>query len=712
LSAVNIFKNETLGRAIPAHFLILPAFFEDFIQKRFCGLAPRHSKRIKNTMLHLPLMLRNLIAAVCLTLLCTGSALAQDPVLFTVNGNPVLASEFKYIYAKTNQEKADFSEKSLREYLDLYTNFKLKVQKARDMQLDTAGTFKSELEGYRRQLANSYLIDREVTDRLVREAWERMQQDVDISQIFVTCDRARPAEDTLRAYNRTLNWIKMIQKGANFNQIAVDSSDDKTVKENKGDLGFVSAMLPDGYYAMEKAIYAAQPGALLGPIRSNTGYHVVRVNGFRPARGEMEVGQILIRKGDTPEKTAAQIARRDSAYAALSAGGKWEEVCQHFTDDKTAAARGGYLGFFGINRYQKTFEDAAFALEKDGDFSKPVETTIGWHIIRRISRRPIGSFENSKKGLIERVKRDSRSETAKQSMVSRIKKEGNFQEYPPALNAWVNRQADSIFHTFKWKPDPAKPQDVLMRYGQDKIFTVADFEDYCARAGRERMRGMGIPIQETVSKLYKSWSDETAMAFEESQLDKKYPDFKALMREYEEGILLFEALKQNVWDKANTDSAGLETYFKTNLSQKYKWEERAQVSIYTLKTDDPKILAKVRQAALKKPAADVVKKFNKKGKPEVLTVMEKPYERGKNKELGPRWAAGEMTDAKVDAGTKTASFLKIEAISPPTPKSLAEARGYAVADYQDYLEKQWINSLREQYPVKLNEDALRSMVKK
>ena len=657
-------------------------------------------------------MFKNLIAAAAMILLACSASAQTDAPLFTVKGNPVTASEFKYIYSKTNQDKADFSEKSLREYLELYTNFKLKVQKARDMKLDTIASLISELDGYKKQLAKSYLEDKEVTEKLIREAYDRMLLDLDVSHMVVNCERNKPAADTLKAYNRALNWSKMIIKGADFSKMAYDSSEDKSVKENRGNLGFITAMLPDGYYDIEKAIYSTPVGFLIGPVRSNAGYHLLKVNASRPARGEIEVNQILIRKAESEDKSVAKKMRADSAYNALLAGGKWETVCQTYSEDKSTAAKGGYIGFFGINRYQRAFEDAAFGLEKDGDFSKPVETTLGWHIIQRKSRRPVGTFEQLKRGLSERVKRDTRSESAKQSIISRIKKEGNYSEDKKVFAAWSAKQTDTIFHTFKWKPDPSKPQDVLFRYGQDKTYTVTDFEDYCQRSGRDRMRGAGYPVQETINKLYKTWGDETAMSFEESQLDRKYPEFKSLMREYEEGILLFEALKQNVWDRANNDSVGLQKYYNEELVMKYKWNERARVTFYTLKTDDPKVLAKVRALAAKKPSAAVLKKFNKKGSPEVISVMEKLYEKDKNKDLGTMWKAGDMTEAKTDAGTKTASFLKIEEIVPPTTKVLSEARGYAVADYQDFLEKKWIQDLRKEYPVVINEPVLKGLIKK
>jgi peptidyl-prolyl cis-trans isomerase SurA len=656
------------------------------------------------------MIIKNLMTALCAVLFFHVASAQNDPVLFTVKGTPVYVSEFKYIYSKANQEKADFSDKSLHEYLDLYTNFKLKVQKARDMRLDTITSLIAELDGYKRQLSKSYLEDREVTDKLVKDAFDRMQQDVDVSHIFIACDRSRNAPDTMISYNRVLNLMKMIQKGADFNKIAADSSEDKSAKENRGNIGFLTAMLPDGYYNFEKAIYGAKPGVLIGPVRTNSGYHIIRVNAYRPARGEVEVSQILLRKGDNPEKNEKARMKADSAYSALIAGGKWEEVCSKYTEDKGTAAKGGYIGFFGINRYQKTFEDAAFSLEKDGDYTRVIETSIGFHIIKRNSRRSLGKFDELKRAITDRVKRDGRSEIARQSMIARIRKEAGYQDMPAVLKAWSAKQVDTIFLTFKWKPDPSKPTEVINHYGKEKSYTVADFEEFCARSSRERMRGLGIPAAETIQKLYNAWTDETAVQYEESHLDKKYPEFKSLMREYEEGILLFEALKQNVWDRANSDSLGLENYYRINLTQKYKWDERARVSIYTLKTDDLKVINEVWAFAAKNPAEEVLKKFNTNS--DLITVIEKLYERGKNKDLGTLWSVGDRSEAKTDAGTKTGSFLKIEEVLQPQPKTLAEARGYAVADYQDFLEKKWIDDLRKEYDVKIDEEVLKNLIKK
>jgi len=657
-------------------------------------------------------MIKRTLIALTLGIALGSSAFGQskDPVLFSIHGNPVNASEFVGIYTKTNQDKADFSRSSLEEYLELYIKFKLKVQKARDLKLDTIPSLISELEGYRRQLASSYLVDREVTDKLVKEAYLRMQSDIEVSHIFIAVDRNAAAKDTLTAFNRVNDYLQQLKKGtATFEDLAVAQSDDKTAKETKGYIGYVTALLPDGFYAFENAIYTAKPGDIVGPVRTNSGYHIIKVQGTRPARGEMEAAQILFRKGETPEKAAAAKMRADSAYQALMAGANWATLCAAVSEDKMTAGKGGDIGFFGINRYQKNFEDAAFALRKDGDFSTPVETSIGWHIIRRKSVKTVGAFETAKRALSEKIKRDSRSEIAKQSIIQRIQKEGNFKEYADNLATWTAQQHDTLFHTFRWKPNPAKPTTPLFAFGNQQ-FTLADFEDYCGKASRDRMRGKGYSVEETIAKLYKNWKDEATLRFEENQLDTKYPEFTALMREYEGGMLLFEAAKMEVWDKANTDTLGLQAFFEKNLKDKYKWEERARVSIYTLKSDDPDLLVKIREMAAKKPAADVLKKFNKKE--EMVTVIERLYEKGKNKDVDAVWMAGGLTTAKTDAGTKTANFIKVEELTPPTPKKLSEAKGYAVAEYQDFLEKQWVDQLRKEYKVEVNRAVFEGLIKK
>ncbi len=647
--------------------------------------------------------------AVALVLPFATAAQQNDPVLFTVHHTPVHVSEFSYIYAKTNGKNADFSRKSLEEYLDLYVKFKLKVQKARDMQIDTITTLKSELDGYRRQLADSYLVDREVTEKLAKEAYERIQQDVDLYHIFFAVPANAAPEDTLVQYRKAMEVLAKIKAGASFAEMAAAHSDDKSALNNGGHVGFVTAIFPPGMYALEKAAYSVPLNTLTGPVRTAGGYHLMMTGARRPARGEIEAAHILIRKQEGQEAEARR--RIDSIYQVLKAGTPFEELAA-ISEDRNSAPRGGYLGFFGINRYELAFEDAAFAMKQDGEYSKPFESSVGWHIIKRISKRDIQPFSVEKARLENRIKNDERFEEARRAMIERIRKENNFKEHPEVLNRFV-ATLDEAFLTFRWKPAEEKSKEVLFSLGKDFKATVADFEVYLANSTRKRLRYGGSTDPGVAARtLYREYVDDSCLQFEEAHLYEKYPDFKALMREYEEGILLFEATKMQVWDKASQDSAGLEQFFQKVLKGKYRWEERADVQHYRLLPEGKDQLGEIMKMAVKNPPAKVLEKFNAGGK-EILFVEEKSTERSKAPAAlsEDKWKPGSMTAAVEDPKTREWTFARIDRITPPVDKTLKEARGYIVADYQDYLEQQWVEQLRKEYKVEINRAAFEKLIK-
>ncbi|RME11151.1 MAG: peptidyl-prolyl cis-trans isomerase, partial [Bacteroidetes bacterium] len=511
------------------------------------------------------------------------SAFAQsdDPILFTVDDTPVHVSEFKYIYTKTNGKEADFSEASLKEYLDLYINFKLKVQKAKELRLDTIKSLQQELAGYRRQLADSYLIDREVTEKLIQEAYERTQQDVDISHIMINLPPNASPEEDLQAQNRIKEAKERLEEGASFEQIAKEYSTDKSVSKNGGHIGWVTALFPNGFYNLETAAYTAPIGEVTGPIKTDAGYHLLLVHGRRPARGEIEVAHILIRNDKMPDTTEAR-KLIETIYEQLKAGANFEDLAKQYSHDQVTAPKGGYIGFFGINRYEQSFEDAAFALENDGDISKPVQTSIGWHIIKRISLKRGEELRRVKGILQNKVKNDARFELAKQAMIHRIKTEANFREDRTTLQHFVNTlMADSAetFLSYRWRAPEPPSTEILCQFGEDFKVSLGDFENYCQRASRKRQQLAARGILAVVEELYKDFTDEQALRYEERHLEEKYPEFKSLMREYEEGVLLFEVTKQEVWDKAAQDTTGLEAFFEKHKDN-YKWDERAVVSQY------------------------------------------------------------------------------------------------------------------------------------
>ena len=629
----------------------------------------------------------------------------DDPVLFTVAGTPVHVSEFKYIYTKTNADKADFSKASVDEYLDLYKKFKLKVARAKEMQLDTIPALISELAGYRRQLADSYLIDKEVTNKLVEELYEATKQDVDISHIMVNFGESG---DTTAAYAKINEARQKLSKKKSWEEVTAAYSDDKSKAKNKGRIGYVTAMFPKGLYELEKAAYSLPLGKVSDVLKSPSGYHLIKVNERRPARGKMEIAHILIRtKKDSDGSEAKQKA--EALYTQLKNGSSFEDLAKDNSEDPQSAKRGGYIGHFGINQYEADFEEAAFSLANDGDFSKPVQSSVGYHIIKRISKEGIQPLKIVKTGLQNKIKNDTRFTQAQRSMIKRIKRENNFREYPQMLTEYIG-QLDTNFLTFKWKPQGYRSAETLFSVGSEKA-TISEFETFLKESSRERIRSAGKQNEEVARQLYADFINKECMGYEEQQLEKKYPDFKALMREYEEGILLFEATKMEVWDKASQDSVGLANFFKT-VDGKYKWKERAAVSLYSLKEAGKSRIDEVRAFAQNNKPEQVLARFNSKDS-QILTAIDRTFERGRNDVLDKMdWKVGALSANEKNRRNKSTNFMKIEKILPAGDKSLDEARGYVVADYQDALEKKWIEKLRAKFPIVINQTALNNLTKK
>lgn len=636
--------------------------------------------------------------------LCVATTFAQDndPVLFVIEGKPVHVSEFKYIYAKTNAQKADFSEASLREYLALYTNFKLKVERARALKLDTIPALQQELAGYRQQLSNSYLIDKQVKDKLLTEAYERKRKDIEISHILVGFRNNNESA----AKTKIEEALQKLDGGATFESIAATYSDDNYSKNSGGKVGFINAMFPSGFYNLETAAYETPVGKYSKPVRTDLGYHIVKVHASRPALGTVEVAHLLIRKKKDRDD-AESLKMANAAYEALQKGLTFEEGVKQFSEDEKTKTSGGRLGFWQINSTEPVLLETAFALKKDGEHSKIVESSIGWHVIKRISRAELKSFEEEKGRIQAQLERDARLENARTAFVEKLKKENNYNLDQKVFDGFV-KNLDKSFISFQWKA-PSASANTLFNIAGNKT-TLGQFTDFLAEKQRERTSlGNRGDVNEVAKILLNEFVSEKVIDYEKSQLEKKYPDFKALMREYEEGILLFEVTKMEVWDKAAQDTVGLQQHYDKNM-QKYKWEPRAKATKYTVNSQSEAILKKAKKAAKKKTPEAALAAVNKSAG-NLMSFTTAELEDKDPILKGIKWKKGAISNSLVNADNSV-SFYKLEETMPARQKTLQEARGFVVADYQEQLEKQWVESLRSKYKVTTNEAVLKELVKK
>jgi len=635
----------------------------------------------------------------------------DEDVLFTVNNNPVTVGEFKYIYTKTNGANAVFTKTSLQEYLDLYIKFKLKVEEAKTLRIGNLPDIKEELLGYRRQLSDSYILNKEVTGKLVRELYDRSLEDIDISHILYTISDSTPKDDSLSANRFLMDLYAKLKNGADFEEFARNYSLDRSSKTNSGHIGFINVPFPNGFYNLETAAYAMSPGDISLPIYTPAGLHLLKVNARRPARGEIEGAHILIRKSGEGENPFTPKNKIDSIYGLLQSGSSFETLAATYSEDDKTANKGGYIGVFGINKYEQAFEDAIFNLEKDGEYSQPVQTNLGWHIVKRISRKPISNFETSKSNLEAAVRQDQRYAFAKENMFNQIRLNAGFVENKNALSQLIPFVNDT-FYTFRWKIPTQLPAETLFTLA-GKTYSLIDFAQYLEKSSRLRFRlSQQEPIPSMLTKLYEGYLEEETLKLEEGQLEKKYPEFKHLLREYEEGILLFEVTRQTVWDKASQDSAGLANFYKL-VQGKYTWNERAVTTRYTLKASAKDQIAQIRDFAKSHKKNEVLVRFNK-DENQILSAEEVTVEKGKSPEagqLGLQWKQGQVTNTIINSASNDMEFYKIEKMLPVGPKALEESKGYIIADYQDFLEKEWVDNLKKKYPVQVTKNIFEGLIK-
>lgn len=651
-----------------------------------------------------------LTAAMSLLCLCIISAQSDTDVLMTVGTHDVTVGEFRYIYEKNNGDKADYTKASVDEYLDLYTKFKLKVAKAKDMKLDTITSLQEELAGYRSQLANSFLTDREVFDKVIAEIAERQKQDVRVSHILISV-KPRSADKEKTAAIKKLNNIKQqLREGKSFADLAKEYSEDKNTKDKGGDLGYTTANLPSGFYDLENAMYNLDINEISDPIETKLGYHLVRVTDKRAARGMIEVAHIF-RKVDKSNKASVEKNKKlmDSLYVVLQAGADFGSLANQYSEDKTTMTKGGVLPPFGIAVYDSKFEDTAFGLNTDGQISRPILTSVGYHIIKRISKPELLTTDQLELRFKDKISRYDRYDVALDDMIHNIKEESRFRERPVILKEFTET-LDEEFYSHKWQPSRSLGEDVLLSFGPSHDQSIKDFAAYAKKQTRLRSQFEKTkPLSEAVNEIYQEFVKEKAYEYERATLETKYPEFKALMREYSEGILLFEATKINVWDKANTDTVGLYQYYEQNKG-KYIFEQQAKIGKYIVNTTDKKQLKKVMKCAKKHDTEKTLARFNKDGI-EMLEYSEVTVEPGSKELVGLEFKQKSISEPIIDKKNNKSLFKKVVDILPSRRKSLKESRGYVVADYQDQLEKQWITNLRKDYPVKVNDKVYNALVK-
>lgn len=648
-----------------------------------------------------------------LSLLAAGLVIntGKAQTLFSFGNTNVTKQEFLRNYQKNSiNKKPDMSETALREYINLYSLFRMKVKEAETMKIDTMSSIMRELDNYKKQLAKNYLTDEEVNNRLYREAYDRMKEDRHVAHILLMAPPNLNAQDSLAAYKKLDSLYKLLTtKKADFAVLAKEFSEDKGTKDRGGDIGFMTSL--QTLYPFENAVYSTEVGKVSKPFRTALGFHIVKVIEKRPTRGEVQVAQIMLATPKSRGKEGIDVAMKkiDTIKAALKSGTSYEKLVEKYSEDNYTNKQGGVMPKFGVGKVWPEYEAAAFALKNPGDISEPVQTEYGFHILKLINKFPLQPYDSMVASIKKLVENDARAQTAKDIYYAKIKSQNGFKDFPANYDELVARIAKI--------PDTGAQANAFSAGDFDNMnkplftlanvnYTQSDMMLYAENLTRGRIMGSR---QSVAKDIYNMYLNNVITNFQENKLLEENEDFRNLMMEYHDGIMLFELMDQQVWGKASKDSVGLRSFYEANKT-KYMWEPGFVGSVYRFK--DEASMKKGLGIINKKSSKDedVSKAVNNEENPDAVTIQQGRYEFSRFKDVPKEVILKVKPYTAVKNADGSYTVVKPTSVSEgPSQKSLEDAKGYVVAEYQDFLEKKWNEKLRNKYPVKVDETVFNTL---
>jgi peptidyl-prolyl cis-trans isomerase SurA len=641
--------------------------------------------------------LRKTIAFILVAI--TTSANVTGQTLFTYGNTAVSKDEFLKAYSKNNAGQPG-TPQSYQDYLGLYTKFKLKVRAARDLRLDTLSSQKAELQGFKSQVAESYMNDDATTDRLVKEAFERGRKEIHLAHIYVPLSPDAGAADLEAANSRIMSAYERLGKGESFESVAIDLSADPSVKSNKGDVGFITALSLS--YELENLAYSTAPGQFSKPYKSKIGYHIFKNLGERKASGRMRTAQILL--SFTPGATEAEKQKQkklaDSLYSVIQSGGDFKTLAARFSNDNLSYQAGGEMMEFGIGRYEPAFENAAFGLAKDGDVSKPVLSSFGYHIIKRLELKPAQDTlaeGRDKDALKQLVFQSDRMEAARQAQLLKIRQEVGFKKGDYNETAFW-RITDTLMLGRALPQNTGLNSNTVLFTYKDKKILLKDWQDHITQARNTR-------TNLSRKAMFQDFSDLKVLDYYREHLEEYNKDFAFQLSEFKEGNLLFEVMQRKIWDKAAADSVGLRKYFDKYQS-KYKWEASADAIIFTFSNPELAMQMRSRIDSNWKAWSKIAESGdgNMQADSARFELSQIPVPDRTN------FQPGLLTANTKNETDNSVSYSYIIRMHPANEqRTFAAARGFVINDYQVFLEENWIKELQKKYPVKINEAVLKSL---
>lgn len=644
----------------------------------------------------------------CFALAINSLAFAQSDkkeVLFTIDDKPYYTDEFSRVYNKNIDLVKDESQKDLNKYMELFVGYKLKINKANKIGLQNNEKYINELKSYRTQLSKNYTSDTKVTKALIEEGYNRSLKEIRASHILITVDENAVPADTLKAYNQAIDIRKKALVGEKFEDLAVTFSQDPSSKENKGDLGYFSAFRM--IYPFETVAYNTKKGQISMPVRTKFGYHLIYITDSRENRGEITVAHIMILKSP---KAESEITRTEKAkatiqdiYTKLKQGENFESLASQFSQDKNSAPKGGLLPRFASGQLSsEEFENAAFALTKPKEYSAPFESQFGWHIVKLVEKQPIKKLNEMEKELDEKIRKDDRSRLITNSLTNKLRKKYTIVRNEK-LYAQIKTLVTDKIYVSQWKlPANLKDYDSNLFKIENKSITGTQFLSILEAQQKSDLKIK--PVGKLVDFVYQNFVDAQMTDYYNDNLEKEFPDFANVIEEYRDGLLLFDLMEKEIWEKAKQDTLALKKYYNANKLQ-YQWKNRAEVLVASSTKEG---VAKEARKLLNKDQTDDFIKTTLNTK-EVVNVMIKKENYEEGSENFPKKVEFKTGVSEIYKDGEFYFVNKVSKIIPASVKTFDEAHGRVVNDYQQYLEDNWVSNLKKEFKVNINQEVFERM---
>lgn len=626
-------------------------------------------------------------------------------VLFTINEKPYYPDEFSRVYKKNLDLVKDESQKDLNQYLELFIGYKLKVNKAYKLGLENNIKYQNELKSYRTQLAKNYFNDTKITDELITEGYNRLQKEIKASHILILADENATAEDTLKAYKKIQDIRLKSMSGEDFGNLAVQYSEDPSAKDNKGNLGYFTAFRM--VYAFENAAYNTPKGQISKITRTRFGYHILKVDDIRANRGEITVAHIMI-LNPKPEDTDQEKAKNtiNDIYKKIQQGEKFEDLAKQFSEDKSSAGKGGVLNKFGSGQLSsEEFENAAFSLNTPNEMSQPFQSQFGWHIIKLIEKHPIKTMEEMRIELEGKIGKDDRSKKLVTSLNEKLRKKYTYKKDSKQFGL-LSKLVTNDFYESKWTlPANAKEYTatLLTINGTKKV----DGKTFLEYVDKQQKSGIAVkPLSKLVDAIYEKFLDEQLTAYYDENLENEFPEFANVMEEYRDGLLLFDLMEKEIWERAKTDTVGLQSFYNEHKSE-HLWKKRVEASV--LSSTKMEMIKKA--LALLKKNTELPKIKETLNVDNVVNIMANTGTFEEGSDALPKATKYEVGISDIFKEGEYYFVTKVDKVLPAGIKTFDECKGKLVNDYQQYLEQRWVDDLKKEFTIKINNDVFERVKK-